>query len=257
MILVKDLQATLGNRHILNGVDFAVDAGEIIAIIGSSGCGKSTLLRHLMLLCTPAAGELKLFGTTVDFTNEAQLNSLRRRMGVLFQQGALLSGMSVIENIDFVLQEYTSYSPAIRQELALMKILMVGLEPHAAHKMPNELSGGMQKRAALARALALDPALLLLDEPTAGLDPQSSGAFDELILQLRASLGLTIMLVTHDVDSLQHIADRILYLSAGKVLSFAPYEQLKQNAHPEIQAYFARSQRSNTHATRNNGTRGL
>lgn len=238
IIETHDLYSAFGDHVVLKGINLSIPSASINTIIGGSGCGKSTLLRHFMLLLQPDSGCLSLFGETIDFQNAEQVMRCRRRMGVCFQSGALFSGLSVLENVEFVLKEYTDLPVSLRQECAKLKIRMAGLSDEAFNKLPSELSGGMQRRASIARAIALDPDLLLLDEPTAGLDPYSSRAFDDLILELKQSLGLTVVMVTHDVETSKNIADQCIYLYEGKVLVEGSYEEVVRFSHPEIQRYF-------------------
>lgn len=239
VIAVRDLETKFGASIIHQHLDFAVQAGEIMAIVGSSGSGKTTLLRALILLLSPSAGSIQLFGQEVLGISASAAFQLRRRFGMLFQQGALFSALTVHENVALPLREHTRLPRARINNIADLKIALAGLPADAGNKLPRQLSGGMVKRAALARALALDPALLFLDEPTAGLDPVSAGAFDALLLQLKQSLGLTVVMVTHDLDTLWQTTDRVAFLGEQRVIDCAPMRDLVQSAHPLIQAYFA------------------
>lgn len=236
---VRGLKTYFGETCILKGIDLTVQQGEIMAIVGGSGSGKSTLLRSILLLLQPRAGTIRLFGKDIQHCSQAEEISLRQKWGMMFQQGALFSSLTVLENIAFPLQEYTSLDTAMIREIALLKLVLVGLPVETAHKYPAELSGGMQKRAAIARALALDPELLFLDEPTAGLDPQSASGLDELVLNLKSMLNLTLVMVTHDLDTLWRVADRVAFLGEGKVLAVGTMMELSQMTHPLIKAYFS------------------
>ena len=220
-------------------LDLDVHRGEILGIVGGSGSGKSVLLRTMLMLLAPGAGTVRLLGHATDAVDKTLGLELRRRIGVLFQQGALFSSLSVLENVAFPLREHVSLSKRLVAELAMLKLALAGLPPDAAGKRPRELSGGMLKRAALARALALDPELLFLDEPTAGLDPVSAGAFDTLISALRRDLKLTVVMVTHDLDSLWGITDRVAFLGEKRVLAVDALDPLSTNPHPLIAGYFS------------------
>lgn len=234
------LSCEIYGKSILRKVSCNIEHGEIVAIVGGSGCGKSTLLNHFMMLMRPTNGYVYLFGHSMQSASKLQVRQARQRMGVLFQHGALFTGLNVLENVMFPMQEHTELSTEVMIALARIKIALVGLPPESAVKYPNELSGGMQKRAALARAIALDPELLLLDEPTAGLDPFSAGLFDNLVLELRNNLGLTVVMVTHDLDSLQHTADKIIFLGEEKILGIGSVEEVAAIPHPLIKRYFER-----------------
>jgi phospholipid/cholesterol/gamma-HCH transport system ATP-binding protein len=239
VIELIELKNYLGDRWVHNGLNLSINRKEIISIIGPSGCGKTTLLRSILMLRRQTAGTIRVFGVdTVNCTFTEALQ-LRRRWGVMFQSGALFSSLTVLENVMFPLQEFTSLSFSMRKELAMLKIILAGLEAEAASKYPAELSGGMSKRAALARSIALDAELLFLDEPTAGLDPKSAGELDELVLHLRKTLGLTVVIVTHDLDTLWRVSDRVVFMGEGKILAAEPMEQLMHNNHPLIQQYFS------------------
>ncbi len=225
-------------KLILEGLDLDVYKGEVLGVVGASGTGKSVLLRTILGLNKRQAGRLILFGHDKDQLSAKQQIAIEKRMGVLFQHGALFSSLTVMQNIQVPMREYLSLPQRLMDELALSKIEMVGLKPDAAHKYPSELSGGMIKRAALARALALDPALVFLDEPTSGLDPIGAADFDDLILTLRKSLGLTVFMVTHDLDSLYNACDRVAVLSDKKVLTSGTVAQLQTYDHPWIKRYF-------------------
>ena len=236
----------LGGRQIHDGVSFSVRPGEVLAVIGGSGVGKSVLLREIIGLLKPTSGRVRLFGESVWEITPWQMQALRKRFGVLFQDGALFSSLTVEQNIAVPLREHTSLPSLECLKLARLKLSLVGLPPDAAGKRPSELSGGMRKRVALARALALDPELLFLDEPTSGLDPISARAFDHLIRLLSDSLGLTVFLVTHDLDTLFSIIDRVIVLSDGKVLGDGTIETLKTIDDPWLRDYFAaRADRGN------------
>jgi len=239
IIEVQHLKNNLGGKWVHKDVSFSVQRGEIIAIIGGSGCGKTTLLRSILQLLKPAAGIITVFGIDVLKANEKKMLAVQKRWGVLFQGGALFSSLTVLENVMYVLDEYATLSPAIKKELAFLKIAMSGLELEAAYKYPAELSGGMKKRAALARAIALDPELIFLDEPTTGLDPKSASDLDELILDMRKNLGLTFVMVTHDLETLRYVPDRVIFLGEGCVLADQPMAELEKNTHPAIQSYFS------------------
>ncbi|HXH03004.1 MAG TPA: ATP-binding cassette domain-containing protein [Candidatus Competibacteraceae bacterium] len=238
VIELHGVRTQFGNLVIHEELDLSVAAGEVVALVGGSGSGKTTLLRAIVMLQRPAAGTVRLFGREVWNIGESESFALRRRFGMLFQHGALFSSLTVQENVAVPLAEHTRLSRRQIEEIAEFKIALAGLPAQAADLYPRQLSGGMLKRAALARALALDPSLLFLDEPTAGLDPVSAGAFDELILQLKESLGLTVVMVTHDLDSLWRITDRVAFLGERRVLGYAPMAELSRSEHPLIRQYF-------------------
>lgn len=239
VIEARDIRTYFGEVCIHDGIDIDVQRGETFALVGGSGSGKTTLLREINMLTRPASGSLRVLGFDVLALPENRLDPLRRRIGVMFQHGALFSALTVLENVALVLNEHTDLSRDLVQQLALLKIVLAGLPASAAHKYPRELSGGMLKRAAVARALALDPEILFLDEPTAGLDPQSASAFDDLVMQLKESLGLTVVLVTHDLDTLWRVTDRVAFLAQKKVVALGPIAELSAHPHPEVHAYFS------------------
>jgi phospholipid/cholesterol/gamma-HCH transport system ATP-binding protein len=235
---IRDLTTAYGPVRIHEGLDLSVKRGETVALVGGSGSGKTTLLRQVIMLERPVSGRIEVLGEDVLRLDEDGTANLRRQIGVMFQHGALFSSLTVLQNVLLPLQEHTRLNPALRCEIGMLKIALAGLPADAAHKYPRELSGGMLKRAAVARALALDPQLLFLDEPSAGLDPVSANLLDELILQLKESLGLTIMMVTHDLDSLWRVTDRVAFLGERKVLRLASMDELSRDAHPLIRTYF-------------------
>lgn len=239
VIEIKNLGNYLGERWVHQGLNLTVHKGEIVAIIGPSGCGKTTLLRSILMLHQQTEGSIKLFGVDTIDSNESEKLAIRQRIGVMFQSGALFSSLTVLENILYPLAEFTRLCHTEIEKIALLKLAMVGLEMDAATKYPSELSGGMKKRAAAARSLALDPELLFLDEPTAGLDPKSAGELDSLILHLRNSLGITIVMVTHDLDTLWRVPDRVIYLGEGKVLAAVSMQEMEKQEHPLIRDYFS------------------
>jgi phospholipid/cholesterol/gamma-HCH transport system ATP-binding protein len=244
VIDVRDVKVTLGGHPVHRGVSLSVARGEVVALIGGSGTGKSVLLREIIGLLRPQAGRIELFGQSVWDATPAQMNALRQRFGVLFQDGALFSSLTVGENIQVPLKEhYQNLPDTLRYELALLKIKLAGLPADAVDKLPSQLSGGMRKRAGLARALALDPPLLFLDEPTAGLDPIGAAGFDQLIRTLQHALGLTVFLITHDLDTLYAICDRVAVLADRKMIAVAPVAELAASGQPEIRAYFAAAPR--------------
>ena len=236
---VRKLKDKLGEKWLLDELDLTIYKGEILALVGSSGCGKTNLLRHLLMLRKPISGSIKIFGVELLGASVKEIRTVRQRWGVMFQHSALFSSLTVLQNVMFPLREITDLPKALVEELALLKISMSGLPVDAAAKYPSQLSGGMKKRAALARALALDPELLFLDEHTAGLDPNSAGALDELIRHLCETLGMTIVIITHDLDTLWHITDRVAFLADGKILTALPMVELTQYDHPLIQDYFS------------------
>jgi phospholipid/cholesterol/gamma-HCH transport system ATP-binding protein len=238
VVQVDGLRTRFGAAVVHDGVSLAVRRGEIFALVGGSGCGKSTLLREVLLLQAPEAGSIRVFGREVVGLNDEEALPLRRRFGVVFERGALFSALTVTENVGMVLQEHTDLSPRLIDEMAAVKIALTGLPPDAGPKYPVELSGGMRKRAALARALALDPELLFLDEPTAGLDPLSASGLDDLVRNLRDTLGLTIMMVTHDLDLLWRAADRVAVLGQGHIVGVGTMLELSKLDDPLVHEYF-------------------
>jgi phospholipid/cholesterol/gamma-HCH transport system ATP-binding protein len=237
-ISVRGLVNRFGDFVVHDHLDLDVLRGEVLGIVGGSGSGKSVLMRSIIGLHKPNAGTIQVFGKTVQNMDEKELRTVQAQWGVLFQEGALFSSQTVAENIQVPLREYTTMSQSLMNEIASLKLDMVGLPPNAGPKYPSELSGGMKKRAGLARALALDPNLLFLDEPTAGLDPISANQFDELLRDLQESLGLTVFMVTHDIDTLRATTDRIAVL-VDKSIHIGTIESLVQETHPWIKDYFS------------------
>lgn len=238
VIKVRGLVTGFGSKILHDHIDLDVYRGEVLGVVGGSGSGKSVLMRTIISLIRPKEGTIEVLGRPVSEAEVPAMRALEMRWGVLFQEGALFSSQTVAENIQVPLREYTDMSQQLMDEIAAMKLTMVGLPPDTAEKYPSELSGGMKKRAGLARALALDPELLFLDEPTAGLDPISANQFDELIRRLQKALGLTVFLVTHDLDTLRAVTDRIAVL-VNKKLVVGTIEELRKNPDPWIQDYFS------------------
>ncbi|MEG3088279.1 ABC transporter ATP-binding protein [Sphingomonas sp. PB4P5] len=239
IITVRGLKNGFGEQIVHDGLDLDVRRGEIFGVVGGSGTGKSVLMRSIVGLQTPLAGEITVFGEETIGREETDAIDIRKRWGVLFQGGALFSTLTVAENVQVPLREfYPDLDPALMDEIAAYKVVMSGLPADAGPKFPAELSGGMKKRAGLARALAMDPELLFLDEPTAGLDPIGAAAFDELTKSLQKTLGLTVFLITHDLDTLYAICDRIAVLADKKVIAVGTIPELLAMDHPWIQEYF-------------------
>jgi phospholipid/cholesterol/gamma-HCH transport system ATP-binding protein len=237
IIRLRGIVNRFGRQVVHDGVDLDINRGEVIGVVGGSGTGKSVLLRTIIGLNKPAAGSIEILGRQLIGLPERERREIEERWGVLFQNGALFSSLTVAENIEAPLKEHTGLAPALRREVADLKIRLVGLAPEAGAKYPSELSGGMKKRAGLARALALDPEILFLDEPTAGLDPIGAAEFDELIRSLQQSLGLTVVMITHDLDSLAAICDRIAVL-VDKRIKVGTLAELQRDDHPWIRSYF-------------------
>ncbi|MDP6564166.1 MAG: ABC transporter ATP-binding protein [Alphaproteobacteria bacterium] len=238
IIRVRGLTTQFGDQVIHQDLDLDVRRGEILGIVGGSGTGKSVLLRTIIGLNRPRAGSIEVFGENLAELSPEQRLGLESRWGVLFQDGALFSSLTVAQNIEVPMKEHLGLPAELRDEIAALKIAMVGLPPEAGAKSPSELSGGMRKRAGLARSLALDPDLIFLDEPTAGLDPIGAANFDQLIRRLQTSLGLTVFMVTHDLDSLHAICDRIAVLAEKRVMVTGPMEEMLRHDHPWIREYF-------------------
>jgi phospholipid/cholesterol/gamma-HCH transport system ATP-binding protein len=239
VIDVKGLRNSFGDSIVHEGLDLQVRRGEILGVVGGSGTGKSVLMRSIIGLQTPDAGEITVFGEPTIGRDETEATSIRKRWGVLFQGGALFSTLTVAENVQVPLREFYRELPlSLLDEIAAYKVVMTGLPADAGPKYPAELSGGMKKRAGLARALAMDPELLFLDEPTAGLDPIGAAAFDGLIQSLQRTLGLTVFLITHDLDTLYAICDRVAVLADKKVIAIGTIDELKATDHPWIHEYF-------------------
>jgi phospholipid/cholesterol/gamma-HCH transport system ATP-binding protein len=238
IIEVRGLTVGFGDRVINSNLSLDVYRGEILGVVGASGTGKSVLMRTIIGLLPKREGTIRVFGQDTEQLTASERIALEQRWGVLFQQGALYSSLSVKQNVQAPMREHLRLSPRLLDELALLKLEMVGLPRDAANKFPSELSGGMIKRAALARALALDPEIVFLDEPTSGLDPIGAGDFDDLIATLQQTLGLTVFMVTHDLDSLANVCDRIAALGEGHVLATGSIEALRSHEHPWLQAYF-------------------
>jgi phospholipid/cholesterol/gamma-HCH transport system ATP-binding protein len=238
-IRVRGIVNRFGDQIVHDGVDLDVRNGEILGVVGGSGTGKSVLMRSIIGLKAPEAGEVEIFGESMINRDEVEALAIRKRWGVLFQGGALFSTLTVAENVQVPLREfYPQLDQALLDNIAAYKVVIAGLPADAGPKYPSELSGGMKKRAALARALALDPLLLFLDEPTAGLDPIGAAAFDELTLSLKRTLGLTVFLITHDLDTLYAICDRVAVLADKKVIAVGTIDELLALDHPWIQEYF-------------------
>jgi phospholipid/cholesterol/gamma-HCH transport system ATP-binding protein len=237
IIEAKDIVTSFGEKVVHDGVSLNINEGEIFGLLGGSGSGKSTLLREMILLQKYKQGSMKVLGQDLRLLDEISKQELRQKWGVLFQFGALYSSLNVIENVSFALEEYTNLSSLAIKKAALMKLNMVGLSSESAYLFPSELSGGMKKRVGLARALALDPKILFLDEPTSGLDPKSARAFDELILALRETLGLSVVMVTHDKDTIQNVLDRFVVLAEKKVLFEGDINELRKTQNKNLQEF--------------------
>jgi phospholipid/cholesterol/gamma-HCH transport system ATP-binding protein len=239
-IVVRGISNAFGDQVIHENLNLTVNRGEILGVVGGSGTGKSVLMRSIIGLQVPSAGSIEVFGTEVlDGIGHQESIDIRSRWGVLFQGGALFSTLTVAENVEVPLMEfYPELEPELRHEIARFKVMLTGLPENATNKYPSELSGGMKKRAGLARALALDPELLFLDEPTAGLDPIGAAAFDKLTKALQETLGLTVFLITHDLDTLHEICDRVAVIADRRVIACDTIENLLKLDHPWIQEYF-------------------
>src|SRR4029079_2919661 len=240
VIKVRDLVVGFGDHVVLDRLSLDVRKGEILGIVGTSGGGKSVLLRTIIGLLPKREGMIEVLGVNLDTASEEERRALERRWGILFQQGALFSSLTVRQNVQFPIGENLKLSDRMMDEMALAKLEMVGLGPRDADKFPSELSGGMTKRVALARALALDPEIVFLDEPPSGLDPISGGEFDGLIKTLQGTLGLTVFMVTHDLESLYTVCDRVAALADGRVVAIGPMPTMLESTHPWVQTYFQR-----------------
>ncbi len=238
IIKLKDIITQFGQNRVHDGVSFSINEGEIFGLLGGSGSGKSTLLRQMILLQEPTSGHISVLGQNINALSPSQIEALQLQWGVLFQFGALFSSLSVLENVSVTLKEYTQLPLEVINDIAHAKIKMVGLPPHAAYLYPAELSGGMKKRVGLARALAMDPKLLFLDEPTSGLDPASARAFDHLIIELKYMLNLTVVMVTHDLESIEYALDRFIILHDKKILIEGTMEDVHQSQHPALDTFF-------------------
>jgi phospholipid/cholesterol/gamma-HCH transport system ATP-binding protein len=238
VIRVRDLIVDLKAHRILNGINLDVFRGEILGFVGASGAGKSVLTRTIIGLLPKEQGLIEVLGVDLDKADDDQRQGVEKRWGILFQQGALFSSLTVGENVEFPIHEYLELSDRLATEIAITKLEMVGLKPDVYRKFPSELSGGMIKRVALARALALDPTILFLDEPTSGLDPISAGDFDQLILTLQRTSKMAVFMVTHDLDSLHTVCDRIAVLGDGKIIEAGSIDKMLASQHPWLRAYF-------------------
>ena len=238
VIEISNLSTRFGEHVVHSDVNLDVRRKEIFALIGGSGSGKSTLLREMILLQRPNAGSIKILGVDLQKIEDEEALALRQRWGVMFQHGGLFGALTVTENVGLPLREHTALNDVLINEIAAWKLAMTGLKPEVGSQYPSELSGGMMKRASLARALALDPELLFLDEPTAGLDPESAGGVDELVLRLRDLFGLTIVMITHDLDLLWQVADRVAVLADGTVQGIGSMSELSRLDNPAVRKYF-------------------
>jgi phospholipid/cholesterol/gamma-HCH transport system ATP-binding protein len=238
VIRVRDLIVGFGDNTVLDGLSLDVRQGEILGLVGGSGSGKSVLLRTIIGLLPKRGGTIAVLGADLDRVGDAERRAIERRWGVLFQQGALFSSLTALENVEFPMREHLDASDRLRREVATAKLEMVGLTAADGAKLPAELSGGMTKRVALARALALDPEIVFLDEPTSGLDPIAAGDFDALIRTLQQTLGLTVFMVTHDLESLHTVTDRIAVLADGRVVADGPIATMLASEHSWVRSYF-------------------
>jgi phospholipid/cholesterol/gamma-HCH transport system ATP-binding protein len=237
-ISVRDLVVGFNGATVLDRATLDVFEGEILGFVGGSGAGKSVLMRTIIGLLPKRAGTIEVFGSDLGAVADDERRAIERRWGVLFQQGALFSSLTALQNVAFPIRENLDLTPRLIEEIALAKLEMVGLPPDVRHKFPAELSGGMVKRVALARALALDPDIVFLDEPTSGLDPIGAADFDALIRTLQRTLGLSVFMVTHDLDSLHTVCDRIAVLSQGRIIATGPIETMLASEHPWLKSYF-------------------
>jgi phospholipid/cholesterol/gamma-HCH transport system ATP-binding protein len=238
VLSVRGLTAGFGERNVIEDLDLDAYGGEILGVVGASGTGKTVLLRTILGLIPKRAGKIEIFGVDVETCSSLEREAIDRRLGVMFQMGALFSSLTVLQNVQVPMREHLDLSQGLMDELARVKLDLVGLPPDAAGKFPSELSGGMTKRAGLARALALDPEIVFLDEPTSGLDPIGAADFDHLIETLRDTLGLTVFMVTHDLDSLHTACDRIAVLADKRVLIEGPFSEMLKFDHPWVRSYF-------------------
>jgi len=238
IITVRNLTMRFGDKLVHEDLNLEIRRGEVLAIVGGSGSGKTTLLRQMALLQQPSAGVVEILGREITYLASTQAMQVRQHVGVLFQNGALFGGLSVLENVGVPLREHTDLSDSLIDEISALKISLVGLKAEDGYLYPNQLSGGMRKRAALARAIALDPEVLFLDEPTSGLDPVSADAFDELVLDLKKALDPTVVLVSHDIDTLWRVADRVVLLGEGRIVADGSMPQLASSDDPLVVRFF-------------------
>jgi len=238
LIKVQNIKTVFGDKVVHDGLNLHVNEGEIYGLLGPSGCGKTTLLREMVMLQEFSAGSIEILGKKLENISEKEAQELRRKWGVLFQFGALFSSLTLAENIALALREYSTLSEGMIQEIVAFKLDLVGLKPSDAFLYPSEISGGMRKKAGIARALAMDPKLLFLDEPTSGLDPISAREFDELILQLRSMLGLTMVIVTHDLQSIYNTLDRMAIIDNKKIAYEGSLEEVTSVKNDFIQTFF-------------------
>ena len=238
VIQVEDVVTKFGERTIHDGINLHIDENEIYGILGESGSGKSVLMKEMIMLLEPSAGEVTVLGTSLNHISFNDAQALRSDWGVLFQFGALYSSLTIAENIEVQLKEYTNITKMMRDKLVQSKLARVGLEPHVGALYPSQLSGGMVKRAALARALAMEPKLLFLDEPTSGLDPIGARNFDALIVELRDLLGITVVMITHALESIFNIVDRMAFLADKHVVAHGSLQNFLQSQHPFVEKFF-------------------
>ncbi len=237
IISIKNLKAQYGEKVILQDINADIYAGQVTVILGPSGCGKTTLLKNILRLHEPSLGSVMFWGTEILSLDEPEFNDMLKRVGMLFQNGALLNSISVMENIAIPLEQHTRLSRRIIEKMIRVKLRLVGLS-HAIHLLPSELSGGMKKRAGLARAMILDPSILFCDEPSAGLDPLTSASLDELILELKSQLNMTIVMVTHELASIHRVADRVLFMDKGRLLFQGTLAEAKEANIAQIETFF-------------------
>ena len=237
IIKIRELKAQYGEKVVLQDINADIYEGQVTVILGSSGCGKTTLLKNMLRLHEPVGGSVKFWGTEVLDLDEIEFNNMLKKVGMLFQNGALLNSISVMDNIAIPLEQHTKLSRRIIEKMIRVKLNLVGLS-HAIHLLPSELSGGMKKRAGLARAMIMDPHILFCDEPSAGLDPLTSASLDELILDLKSQLNMTIVMVTHELASIHRVADRVLFLDKGRLLFQGTLSDARAARIPEIDTFF-------------------